>query len=56
MNIILIAKEKNLVIRDTCEYKPCSHLGQVAKKTNRKKLHVACTVTMVVAYHLRLHI
>jgi hypothetical protein len=31
MTTILVAKEKNLVIMDTCDYKPCSHFGQVAK-------------------------
>jgi len=31
MTTILVAKDKILVIMDTCDYKPYSHLGQVAK-------------------------
>jgi hypothetical protein len=28
---ILVAKEKKLVTINTCNYKPCSHFGQMTK-------------------------
>jgi hypothetical protein len=31
MTTILVAKNNNLVVTDTCNYKPCSCFGQVAK-------------------------
>jgi hypothetical protein len=31
MTIILVAKDKILVITDTCDYKPYSHLEPMAK-------------------------
>jgi hypothetical protein len=39
MTIILVAKEKNLVIMDTCDYKPYSRLQQVAKDKSQKTPH-----------------
>jgi hypothetical protein len=52
MTTILVAKELILVIMDKCDYKPYNGLKQVAKKTSCKKLHEACIITLVVAYHL----
>jgi len=37
MITILVAKDKILVKTDTCNYKPCSHLGQVAKDNYSQK-------------------
>jgi len=37
MNTILVAKDKILVAMDTCDYKPCSHLGQVTKNNQSQK-------------------
>jgi hypothetical protein len=34
---ILVAKDKNFVVMDTCNYKPCRHLGQVAKNNQSQK-------------------
>jgi hypothetical protein len=31
MIIMLVAKDKILVIMDTCDYKPYNHLGKMAK-------------------------
>jgi len=40
---------------DTCDYKPCSRLEQVVKKNHlQEKLHVACTITLIVGYHVQL--
>jgi hypothetical protein len=33
---ILVANLFFLIIMDTCDYKPCSHLGQVAKELGAK--------------------
>jgi hypothetical protein len=41
-------------IMDTCDYEPCSHLGQMTKDNQLQKLHVACTVIATITYHLRL--
>jgi hypothetical protein len=44
-----------LVAIDTCDYKPCNSLEQVAKKNHlQKKLHMACIVTLIVGYHVQL--
>ncbi len=46
MTIILVAKDKILVIMDTCDYKPCSPLGQVAKDNQLQKMsHSMCSDT-----------
>jgi hypothetical protein len=37
MTTILVAKEKKLVIIDTCDYNPCNHFGQVAKNNQSQK-------------------
>jgi hypothetical protein len=37
MTIILLAKDKILIAMDTCNYKPCSCLGQGAKKKKSQK-------------------
>jgi hypothetical protein len=37
MIIILVAKDKILVVTNTCDYKPYSHLGQVAKDNHPQK-------------------
>jgi hypothetical protein len=37
MTIILVAKDKILVVTNTCDYKPCSRLGQVAKDNQLQK-------------------
>jgi hypothetical protein len=37
MTTILVAKDKILVIMDTCNYKPYSHLQQVAKDNQSQK-------------------
>jgi hypothetical protein len=31
MTIILVMKDKILIVTDTCDYKPCSCLGQMTK-------------------------
>ncbi len=51
----LIAKNKTLVIMDTCDYKPCSHLGQVAKNNQLQKTphgmysHISSHISLVIA-------
>jgi hypothetical protein len=37
MSIILVAKNKILVLMDTCNHKPCSHFRQVAKNNQLQK-------------------
>ncbi len=32
MTTILVEKDKKNVVMDTCDYKPCNHLGQLAKR------------------------
>jgi hypothetical protein len=57
---MLIAKNKILVIMDTCDYKPCSHLRQVAKENQSQKIpcgmynHTSSRISLVVAriFHL----
>jgi hypothetical protein len=38
MTIILVVKNKILVVMDTCDYKPYSRLGQVAKDNQSQKI------------------
>jgi hypothetical protein len=52
MTTILVANDKILVTLNTRDYKPYNCLEQVAKDNqSQKKLHMACIVTFVVAYH-----
>jgi hypothetical protein len=37
MTTILVAKDKILVVMDTCDYKPCNRLKQVAKDNQLQK-------------------
>jgi hypothetical protein len=38
MTIILVVRNKILVVMDTCGYKPYSRLGQVAKENQSQKI------------------
>jgi hypothetical protein len=38
MTIILVVKNKILVVMDTCDYKPYNRLGQVAKDNQSQKI------------------
>jgi hypothetical protein len=56
MTIILVAKEKHLVIMDTCDYKPYSRLQQVAKDNKTQKTphgmysHTDNHISLVITY------
>jgi hypothetical protein len=55
MITILVAKDKILVVMDTCDYKPCNHLGQVAKDNQSQKTplgmysHLCSHILLVIA-------
>jgi hypothetical protein len=51
MTTILVAKDKILVVTAACNYKPYSWTNG-KRQPIAKKLHVACIVTLVVAYCL----
>jgi len=54
ISTILITKVKILVATDTCDINVSITLNKWQKTINRKKLHMACTITLIVAYHLQL--
>jgi hypothetical protein len=54
ISTILITKVKILVATDTCDINVSVTLNKWQKTINHKKLHMACTITLIVAYHLQL--
>jgi len=56
MTIILVAKEKEKVIMDTCDYKPYSCLQQVVKDNKSQKTphgmysHTSNHISLVITY------
>jgi len=54
ISTILITKVKILVVADTCDINVLVTLNKWQKTINCKKLHMACTITLIVAYHLQL--